>query len=395
VECFAGRNFERIPEFWGAEEKEKTMNARAIMDRFACLKPDDDWPVEDLERVEACPVCGSSERVFLYDNLTDKFFNAPGKWTLYRCNECGSGYLDPRPTKASIGMAYREYFTHGELPELSLAGAGALRILRVAIRNGYLNRKYGYGHEPSVKWGYYAMYLFPLPLRLEWDHYARHLPKPIPGHNKLLDVGCGNGDFLVRARSAGWEVAGLDFDPKAAIQARLHGIEVLVGDYRNAPYEQGQFDVITADQVIEHVHDPLGFVSTIAGWLRPGGCLWIGTPNFGARLHCKYGRNYVLLYPPGHLMLFTPDSLKGILIKQGFKDVRIRQRGFVNCYIDSQSAELAECGCGNNQKKPKASLWRYVVCLVQDCLAVFSARLSPYIVFTMRKPSTSEDPDKV
>src|SRR5216110_445493 len=71
------------------------------------------WPYTGLESVELCPVCGSASRELLYSRLRDRvFFCAPGEWELYGCVKCGTGFLDPRPNAATIGLAYSSYFTH-------------------------------------------------------------------------------------------------------------------------------------------------------------------------------------------------------------------------------------------------------------------------------------------
>ena len=101
-----------------------------------------DWPAADLEAVTACPVCGAVQRSPLHDGLTDRVFHsAPGRWRLWRCADCGCGYLDPRPTEASVGRAYRSYYTHaaGDPP--------AARGAREALLNGYLNARWGYTLE--------------------------------------------------------------------------------------------------------------------------------------------------------------------------------------------------------------------------------------------------------
>jgi len=52
------------------------------------------WPKDGLESVSRCPVCNSDKRELLYDRLTDRvFFCAPGEWSLYKCCNCGCGYL--------------------------------------------------------------------------------------------------------------------------------------------------------------------------------------------------------------------------------------------------------------------------------------------------------------
>src|SRR6266852_6812100 len=89
----------------------------------------EDWPSEGLEAVKCCPVCDSGQRTQLYSNLIDNvFYTAPGHWTLYRCQGCGSAYLDPRPTPEFIHLAYRNYYTHkGFEPHAPLAALSVFR----------------------------------------------------------------------------------------------------------------------------------------------------------------------------------------------------------------------------------------------------------------------------
>src|SRR5215213_7048587 len=67
----------------------------------------------DLESVSTCPVCGCDQRTLLYEGLTDVVFNAaPGRWSLFRCAGCESGYLDPRLSPVGLSKAYTSYYTH-------------------------------------------------------------------------------------------------------------------------------------------------------------------------------------------------------------------------------------------------------------------------------------------
>src|SRR3546814_13027268 len=113
------------------------------------------------------------------------------------------------------------------------------------------------------------MHLLPPPWRLEWDHYARHLPKPKPGHNKLLDVGCGNGEFLLRARSQGWDVYGIDFDAEALRHDTDANIPVILGEVERGHFVPSIFDAITSPQVTEHVHQPLTVLDDLIVIGRP------------------------------------------------------------------------------------------------------------------------------
>lgn len=304
--------------------------------------PDDDtwpdWPADGLEHLGHCPVCGSLERTLLYKDLTDRLYGAPGKWTMYLCAGCGSGYLDPRPNRETIGLAYANYETHR--PAVASPPTDTDTRLRVRLRNGYLNSKYGYCMQPASRWGYLAMHLLPPPWRLEWDHYARHLKPPTPGHNKLLDVGCGNGEFLLRARSQGWEVHGLDFDAEALSHARKTGIEVRHGAVESQQFPKNSFDAITCHQVIEHVHAPLATLQTIFKWLKPKGHVWIGTPNIKGRSHSIFGRHWYLLSPPAHLQIFSHDAIIWLLSEAGFSKIQILPRGYAESHYYRASAKL-------------------------------------------------------
>ena len=298
-----------------------------------------DWPKDGLETLGCCPVCGETSRDLLYDNLTDRLFGAPGRWTMYRCRGCQSGYLDPRPNEKTISLAYENYITHEPEKLTNINNANMIKRIRVIMRNSYLNHKYGYCFEPSALWGYIAMYMLPPPLRYEWDHYARHLPAPLADRNKLLDVGCGNGSFLIRARQLGWQAQGLEFDMQAASLASSQGIDVWVGDYRNDPFGKNSFDVITCHQVIEHVHDVHAFIAQLASWLKPDGRLWLGTPNINSMSRKFFGIHWIGLHPPQHLTILSPKALLRLMSDYGLTG-SLLSRGYYETHIVSESDTL-------------------------------------------------------
>jgi SAM-dependent methyltransferase len=191
------------------------------------------------------------------------------------------------------------------------------------------------------------MYLLPPPLRLEWDHFMRHLPRPTPGRNRLLDIGCGNGDFLIRAKDAGWEVTGLDFDPVAAQTAQRRGVEARVGKLEDSPYVEASFDVITANQVIEHAHDPAAFLRSCWHLLKPGGRLWIGTPNLDTPAARRFGVHWQMLETPRHLILFTPSSLTYAFTRAGINPPDYRPRGWCIAWIMQDSANISRGALAN------------------------------------------------
>ena len=108
-----------------------------------------------------------------------------------------------------------------------------------------------------------------------------HLRRPLEGKS-ALDVGCGAGLLTEPLARLGAKVSGIDAAPELVEAAQEHaagqGLEI---DYRAGDVAalRGQFDLITALEVIEHVADPQTFVQSLVQRLAPGGLLILSTPN--------------------------------------------------------------------------------------------------------------------
>lgn len=279
-----------------------------------------EWPAEGLERVESCPVCGGDQRNQLYTGLTDRVFRcAPGRWSLYQCKNCLCAYLDPRPTLSTIGLAYSSYFTHEKSSQDQLEHLSMSRRIRRILANGYRNHRLGTRLRPTSRLGIVAAMLLP-DQRGVLEAEVRHIPRASPGM-RLLDVGCGNGEFLALARSAGWDVVGVEPDPKAVEVAHSRGLDVRQGSLDVFNNDMESFDGITLSHVIEHVHQPLTVLRKCYSMLKPGGWIWLDTPNLGAQGHQRFRSDWRDLDPPRHLVLFTRTSLIKALEQVGFKDI--------------------------------------------------------------------------
>jgi len=108
-----------------------------------------------------------------------------------------------------------------------------------------------------------------------------HLRQPLDGKT-ALDVGCGAGLLAEPLARLGAKVTAIDATPEVIAVAREHaaamGLEI---DYRAGDVQglQGQFDLVTCLEVIEHVADPATFLKALAARLAPGGLLILSTPN--------------------------------------------------------------------------------------------------------------------
>jgi 2-polyprenyl-3-methyl-5-hydroxy-6-metoxy-1,4-benzoquinol methylase len=278
------------------------------------------WPADGLDRIERCPVCGSAERALLHEGLRDRvFFCAPGEWTLYRCRECGSAYLDPRPTRDTISLAYRTYFTHTRDRREPMARLDRFHRFQRVLANGYRNWRFGTDEQPASRLGVLVAKVLPSQ-RAVIDGEGRHLPRSAHG-GRLLDVGCGNGKFLEFARRAGWQVAGIDPDPEAVATAQKRGLDVRRGGLELLDAEHETFDGITLSHVIEHVHEPLAVLRACHRLLKRGGWIWLETPNLDAQGYHRYGASWRDLDAPRHLVLFNPFSMRQALATVGFENI--------------------------------------------------------------------------
>jgi 2-polyprenyl-6-hydroxyphenyl methylase/3-demethylubiquinone-9 3-methyltransferase len=127
------------------------------------------------------------------------------------------------------------------------------------------------------------------PVRLKYirDQIDQHWQEdecsrtPLEGRS-ALDVGCGAGLLAEPLARLGATVTGLDASPEVIDVARAHASRMnLRIDYRVGDVQQldGEFDLITCMEVIEHVADPAAFVAALASRLADGGLLIMSTPN--------------------------------------------------------------------------------------------------------------------
>jgi SAM-dependent methyltransferase len=275
------------------------------------------WSDRDLERLERCPACESTDFAGFLDGAPDPTRPSSSRtWAYDRCNACGSLFLNPRPGEATIHRAYMgSYYTHTDPPSDDQWPATRGAALRERLLKGYVNRRFGYAMQPASNWGSYIVPLLPGARGMGAMH-VRDLPAPRSG-GRLLDIGCGNGTFLVRMRSAGWSVAGIEPDPDARRHAVGAGLDVRPGPAVDDAFPGERFDAITLNHVLEHLHHPLAVLAGCAQALVPGGTLWVAVPSGAAAGLARYGVHWYALDPPRHIVHFTPGALRAAFARAG------------------------------------------------------------------------------
>lgn len=131
--------------------------------------------------------------------------------------------------------------------------------------------------------------------------------KIIPRHGKVLDIGCGFGHFASYVDST--KYVGLELHEKAADYARNNGLQVVSQTIQeHAILHVGQYDVICAFQVLEHVSDPRTFIMSCYECLKPNGLLVLSVPNADSFVGDTI--NGCLNLPPHHLTWWSEECLK-------------------------------------------------------------------------------------
>ncbi len=130
------------------------------------------------------------------------------------------------------------------------------------------------------------------------------------GSGKLLDVGAGTGDFLVAAKSKGWEISGVEVNENARNLAREKSVSL--NNSINSFNDQ-KFDVITMWHVLEHISNYQEVLQTCYSLLKEHGILVIAVPNYKS-YDAKYYKSHWAAYDvPRHLWHFSRTSLPKLL----------------------------------------------------------------------------------
>lgn len=334
------------------------------------------WSLGGLVAAPICPMCHGHERASL-GSTKDAMRAAEDEWQLWSCRRCHSVWLDPRPDDASIPAAYDfDYLTHGSPQVLQRASWMASLI------DGYLNHRFNMRRRPASRWGFPVFSMIP-PLRLKLDYFGRHLPSSSGG--RLLDVGCGNGDFVALAATMGWDAEGVDPDHAAIAACRARGVRVTHGFVDDLPIEKrsSYWDAITLSHSLEHVPDPRGMLLRMFDMLAPGGTLWVALPNpdaIGARF---YGLDWESYDVPRHLSLPGLEVLKSACHEAGFEKVDACRRGAHTGRLYRRSAEIARMR-GRRDLRASSPVAR-LLSLLADILATFSVRYAEENVVIARK----------
>jgi len=274
----------------------------------------------NVEQTSECPVCHSAFQEAVMSDLDDRVLGAVDySGQIRRCSDCGHTFLCPVLSPENLHLAYEGYYT--QRTDNLESSTHARHDLFTVFKPYYLYRYKGvFSTRGWLVWA--ASRVVPFAgffLRRAVRFLDRPSKKRAPESHapRLLDVGCGSGDFLMRAECCGYESTGIDIDASAIQIARARGLNAHVAQLHELP-GKGAYDVITLSHVIEHVRDPVQLVKDISEKLKLGGYLYLSTPNYDSAGRKTFGEHWRGLDVPRHMQFFHVQLARKILENEGF-----------------------------------------------------------------------------
>jgi SAM-dependent methyltransferase len=222
-----------------------------------------------------CPLCGHQEA---------RLVTKEGEWDIVECFGCAFVFITPVPNEQFLHLHYQKYLP---ADEVSIA---QWRVMMVEIFQRSLN------------------------VIESKSNYKR---------GALLDIGCGYGFFLEKARQKGWRVFGIEPCDHARAYAKSRALAVEAGNLFYQKYVDETFDVVTLFYVLEHLPEPLRYLKEIYRILKPGGVLLVRVPHTTpiVKILKSFGIRNRLYDVPSHLSDFSPRTMAMVLEKTGFNDI--------------------------------------------------------------------------
>lgn len=224
--------------------------------------------------------------------LFDTRFGIADMVSAAKCSSCGLEQITPLPTQENIIRLYENYYNYG----------GEDGACYTSLRQRFL-------FSP-----FYSIWM-----ALDGD-ISFHRAK---GGGLLLDIGCNEGRGLQFYSRNGWQPEGVELNTNAAKAARKLGFTVhskLIEDFAPAK----NYDVVVLSNVLEHSLDPRKMLGQIVQVLKPGGQVWISCPNSKSFMRRLFGRFWINWHVPFHIVHFSPQTLRELLISSGFCSVEIK-----------------------------------------------------------------------
>lgn len=254
--------------------------------------------------IKTCPVCGQGD---FKPFLTCKDFTVSKEsFSLVQCSTCSMVITNPRPSDHDLGKYYlsEEYISH------------------TSKANNLVNQLYIIARSFTLK---------------KKKRLASNL---FPSKGKLLDIGCGTGDFLKICAEDGWQSTGIEPGEQPRNLARQKGLTA----YQSLQEVNGTFSFITLWHVLEHIPDLPQTLNKVYSLLEKDGRLLIAVPNYKSLDAAIYQEHWAGYDVPRHLWHFSQETMERLLLNHQFHLVKKMPMVLDSYYVSLLSETYKKTG---------------------------------------------------
>ncbi len=252
------------------------------------------------ENILNCPVCNEANLSPFLD--VKDYFLTGETFSIQQCVSCGFRFVNPRPGKEEIDRYYQsaEYISHD------------------AEKSDLISRIYRMVRKISIR-GKYAIV----------NVYCQG--------GRILDIGCGTGEFLKYCHAKGFEVNGIEPNEKARAYAGTINSISASEKLDSLSGMHGSFTCITMWHVLEHIHDLNDLIAEVKKLLSPNGIFIVAVPNSNSWDALHYGKYWAAYDVPRHLYHFTKDTVLKLASKHDLAVLKIYPQKFDAYYVSMLS----------------------------------------------------------
>lgn len=234
-----------------------------------------------------CPICKSEKNETILFAKDFRFKISADSFRVAKCKQCAFIFINPRPPEIIINKFYPQDFNMRQNTPL-------FKVI-----------------EPCFK---------------RTQNSTIKLIKKYKNKGRVLDIGCGNADFLLAMQENGYDVYGVESNKGAEkfSSKDLKG-RILYKELEQCGFDSKSFDIVTMFQSLEHIYNLDNLFREINRIMKDGAILFISVPNARFFEYRLFGPYAYTLEVPRHLYFFTRDALRNLLVKKGFTIDRFRR----------------------------------------------------------------------
>jgi SAM-dependent methyltransferase len=252
-----------------------------------------------MEFLDSCPICGNNNTEFYIKNFD--YLVSKEEFYVVKCKKCGFLFTNPRPFEKELGNYYlsNDYISHTD------SKRKLMDVVYHQVRKLMLKKKFTF--------------------------IVSHLPSNVKSC-RLMDYGCGTGEFLIHARSKKFDVLGVEPSINARNRAVAKGLDV-VPNLDSLKEKRQKIHVVTLWHVLEHIPDPKIILKELMTYLEKDGLIVVAVPEYLSFDSKFYKNEWAAWDLPRHLNHFDENTVTKLFQLFGFKLRAIYPLVFDSFYV--------------------------------------------------------------